>query len=153
MTFCLKLCFRFPLFVVSALIFGGEPIAAVLRTLPYTASTVAVPVLKSSVNDAGQSIRYPRDGTAEVTMLRVKIPPGKTTGWHTHPVPGFAYILSGTLTVVMRDGRQIPFSAGQGFAESVDLPHNGKNLGTAPVDLVVVFLGKKGHSFVVKSEP
>jgi len=70
MTFCLKLCFRFPVFV-SALIFGGEPIAAVSRTLPYTASTVAVPVLKSSVNDAGQSIRYPRDGTAEVTMLRV----------------------------------------------------------------------------------
>jgi len=152
MPFRLKRWFRLPLFV-SAMIFGGESIAVASRTLPYTASTVAVPVLKTSVNDAGQSIQYPRVRTPEVTMLRVKIPPGKTTGWHTHPVPGFAYILSGRLTLVMRDGRQSTFRAGQGFAESVDLLHNGKNLGTEPVDLVVVFLGQKGHPFVVKPKP
>ncbi len=122
-------------------------------TPPYTAATKVVPVLKSSVDDAGQPIQYPRGGSPEVTMLRVRIPPGKETGWHTHPVAGFAYVLSGSLTIAMRDGRRRTFTAGQGFAESVDRVHDGKNLGTTPVDLIVVFLGRKGHPFVVKAKP
>jgi quercetin dioxygenase-like cupin family protein len=65
-------------------------------------------------------------------MLRVEIPPGRETRWHTHPVPGFAYVISGTLTVALKDGRQLRFTASQSLAESVDVLHDGKNLDAMP---------------------
>jgi quercetin dioxygenase-like cupin family protein len=74
----------------------------------------------------------PLSGIPDVTMLRVEIPPGRETGWHTHPVPSFAYVISGTLTVASKDGRQLRFSATQGLAESVDVLHDGKNLDATP---------------------
>jgi len=35
----------------------------------------------------------------EVTVMTVELSPGTETGWHTHPVLVYAYILSGSLTV------------------------------------------------------
>ena len=67
-------------------------------------------------------------------MLRVEIPLGRETGWHTHPVPSFAYVISGTLTVASKDGRQLRFTASQCLAESVDVLHDGKTLGATPVE-------------------
>jgi quercetin dioxygenase-like cupin family protein len=120
------------------------------HSLSSAATTKVVTILKSSVNDAGQAIRYPQGGIPEVTMLRVEIPPGRETGWHTHPAPSFAYVISGTLTVALKDGRQLRFTASQGLAESVDVLHDGKNLGATPVELVVVYLGEKRHPIVVR---
>jgi quercetin dioxygenase-like cupin family protein len=127
--------------------------ATISQSLSSTVPTVPtkiVTILKSSVNDAGQAIRYPQGGVPEVTMLRVEIPPGRETGWHTHPVPSFAYVISGTLTVALKNGRQLRFTASQGLAESVDVLHDGKNLGATPVELVVVYLGEKSHPIVVR---
>ena len=45
-----------------------------------------------------QPIAYP-SGTPNITAAIVTIPPGGETGWHTHAVPLFAYILDGALTV------------------------------------------------------
>ena len=48
--------------------------------LSSTATTTVVTILKSSVNDAGQAIRYPQGGRPEVTMLRVEVPPRRERG-------------------------------------------------------------------------
>jgi hypothetical protein len=54
--------------------------ATTSHSLSSTARTRVVTILKSSVNDAGQAIRYPQGGIPEVTMLRVEIPPGRERG-------------------------------------------------------------------------
>ena len=56
------------------------------------------PVLESSTTIIGQPIAYPA-GTAKVTAAIITIPPGGETGWHTHAVPLFGYMLDGELTV------------------------------------------------------
>ena len=48
-------------------------------------------------------IRYPQVDDPEVQSLIVEIPAGGETGWHTHPVPAYAYILAGTI-----DTLQVP---------------------------------------------
>jgi len=117
----------------------------------YNKAVKATPVLSTSVNSIGQAIRYPQTDKAQVSMLHVELPPGAQTGWHSHPVPGFAYVIAGTLTIEIEGGKQVQFSAGQGFAEVVNTLHNGKNFGTEPVKLIVVFAGEEGKPFTVKA--
>jgi quercetin dioxygenase-like cupin family protein len=107
-------------------------------------------LLHTSVTVAGQPISYPKSGSAQVTMLYVEIPPGGQTGWHTHPVPGFAYVLSGRLTVQTKHASRV-FSAGDAFAEVVNMLHNGKNLGLAPVKLIAVYTGVKNEAITKKN--
>jgi quercetin dioxygenase-like cupin family protein len=86
-----------------------------------------------------------------VTALEVEIAPGKETGWHKHPVPGYAYVLSGILTIEMEDGQHFQFEAGKALVEVIHTPHNGKNLGTEPVRLVVFFIGEAGKPFTMRA--
>jgi Cupin domain len=61
-----------------------------------------------------------------------------------HPVPTYGYVVEGTLTVEMDDGSPREYAAGSGFLESVNTWHNGKNLGQAPVKVLVVFVSEEG---------
>jgi quercetin dioxygenase-like cupin family protein len=74
----------------------------------------------------------------------------KQTGWHEHPVPLFAYVLSGTLTEEFSNGEKYEFHKGQALVEAVETPHNAYNAGTEPVKLVVFVLGEKGVPFTVR---
>lgn len=106
-------------------------------------------LLKTSVNAVGQKIVYPRGGRAELTVLYVEVKPGEETGWHFHPVPHFGYILSGSITVEMADGRKRVHRRGAA-AEAVDLLHNGMNNGKETAKIVVFVAGKKGVPITVK---
>ncbi|MBM5574267.1 cupin domain-containing protein [Deefgea sp. CFH1-16] len=116
----------------------------------YKKDVAANVVFKTSTTANGQPIHYNHTDDPEATMLQVEIPAGKETGWHQHPVSGYAYILSGQLTVQLKDGSSSTFGPGQGFAEVISTAHNGKNLGTEPVKLVVVFTGTKSQPFTIK---
>ena len=60
------------------------------------AQGVKVRVLQRTDTTAlGQPVAYPVTDSAEVTAVEVEIPPGGETGWHRHPFPGYAYVLSG----------------------------------------------------------
>jgi quercetin dioxygenase-like cupin family protein len=109
----------------------------------YREAIKATPLLRTSQNTIGQAIEYPKSGTPEVTALLVEIPPGQGTGWHKHPVPIFAYVLAGTLTVEFASGERHEFHQGQALAEAVETPHNGFNAGDEPVKLVVFAMGVK----------
>jgi quercetin dioxygenase-like cupin family protein len=113
------------------------------------APVVATQTLKATESWDGKPIVFP-SAAGEVTALSIEIQPGAETGWHRHPVPSFAMVLEGSLQVTLRDGRTRQFSAGQAFAEVVDTDHNGRNLGSVPTKLLVLYTGTKGSALTIK---
>lgn len=116
----------------------------------YTGNIQVRVLLKTDTTSLGQAIAYPDIGNPEVTAIEVVIPPGGETGWHRHPVPGYGYILAGTLTLETEEGKTFVLGSGSAFAEVVKSRHNGRNLGNEPVKLVAFFTGEKGKAFTQK---
>jgi len=137
--------------VLAAGSLRGDPAPEVAAG--YRPVIQVTPLLKTMTTSAGQPIVYPKVDDAQVTAVRVVIPPGAETGWHRHPFPCYGYILSGNLVVEMEGGKVEKLSAGQALAESVDVLHNGRNVGTEPVTLVMFVTGEKDKPFTVKAEP
>jgi quercetin dioxygenase-like cupin family protein len=108
---------------------------------------------KTTLTGNGQKITYPLTDRAEVTAMTVDLAPGAETGWHKHPIPVYAYVISGNLSVGLEDGRQLAFGAGDSIIEVVNTLHNGKNTGNEPVNLVVFYLGAEGTPNVIKPNP
>lgn len=119
----------------------------------YSSGVTAKVLKKTSVTGNGQKIAYPLTDRAEVTAMTVDLAPGAETGWHKHPVPVYAYVISGNLSVELEDGKQLSFGAGEAVVEVVNALHNGRNRGTEPVKLAVFYLGVEGMPNVIKPEP
>ena len=124
------------------------PLAAL--AIESSTSIKVTPLLKTATSWDGQTIQYPA-GTAEVSALNVEIAPGAETGWHLHPVPSFAYVLQGTLEVTLKDGRMKHLEAGEALAEVANVWHNGRNVGSTPVKLVVFYTSANGAAVTVKA--
>ena len=101
------------------------------------------PILESGQTILGQPITYPA-GTPKVTAAMVVLQPGKETGWHTHSVPIFAYVVEGEISVDYGDKGVKVYKAGDGLLDAMNWPHDGVNKGTAPVRLLVVYMGAEG---------
>jgi len=87
--------------------------------------------------------RYPA-GPPELTLLQVNIPPDTELGWHIHPIPSAAYILSGEVSVETREGGQNTLlKRGDTIAALVNIQHRAKT-GTVPVELLVFYAGTEG---------
>jgi quercetin dioxygenase-like cupin family protein len=106
-------------------------------------------ILETTTTAAGQAIRFPQ-GENQLTALIAELAPGGQVGRHVHPVPLFAYILEGTLTVEVEAHGTRTFGAGEGFVDVVNLWHNGRNLGDQPVRFLVVFAGQKGTPTLIR---
>jgi quercetin dioxygenase-like cupin family protein len=106
-------------------------------------------ILETTTTAAGQAIRFPQ-GENQVTALIAELAPGGQVGRHVHPVPLFAYILEGTLTVEVEGHGTRTFRAGEGFVDVVNLWHNGRNLGDQPVRFLVVFAGQKNTPTLIR---
>ena len=104
---------------------------------------------KETTSWDGKPIVYPA-GQAEMTALLIEIAPGAQTGWHCHLVPNFAYMLEGTLELVLDDGRMKRLNAGDALSEVVNRSHNGRNVGSAPAKLVVFYTGAADMPLSVK---
>jgi len=118
----------------------------------YSSGVTANVLTKTSFTANGQKIVYPQTDKAEVTAMTVDIAPGAETGWHKHPLPVYAYVLSGDLTVELEGGQRISYSTGDAIIEVVNTLHNGKNSGAEPVKLAVFYLGAEGVPNVIKLE-
>ncbi len=118
--------------------------------LDPSATVKATPLLKTTTGWNGQLLAYPA-GQAEVTGLLVEIAPGAETGWHEHSVPSFGLLLEGELEVTLKDGQVKHLHAGEAFAEVVNTPHNGRNVGPEPVRIVVFYTGAAGQSLTRKT--
>lgn len=106
-------------------------------------------VLNTSTSWDGKPLEYPV-GQAVVTGMVIEIAPGAETGWHLHSIPSFALILEGELEVRLKDGSANRLQAGQALAEVVNTLHNGRNVGTLPVKLVVFYTGAVGKALTEK---
>jgi quercetin dioxygenase-like cupin family protein len=126
--------------------------ACLLAPVAGTAQTnvKTVPIVETDTTAAGASFAYPRTEAAEVTALLVEIEPGGETGRHLHPNPSFAYVLDGTLEVQTDDGTVHTPEPGGGFVEVQNTWHNGRNRGTSPVKVLVVFAGARGEPNVLR---
>ena len=119
----------------------------------YSKDVIIEPVIKTDTNSIGQKIIYPHFTNDEVTILKVTIPPGKSTGWHKHLFPVFAYVLKGKLTVALENEKTLEFSEGSSFAEVLNTFHNGTNKENENVVLIAFYMGEKGKPLSVFKEP
>jgi len=101
-------------------------------------------LLKTDTTSIGQKIIYPNFQSDEVTISKVTIPPGKSTGWHKHTIPVFAYVLKGNLTVELENKQTRQFSENTTFSEVINVFHNGVNNGKEDVVLIAFYMGEKG---------
>jgi quercetin dioxygenase-like cupin family protein len=142
---------KFRAFLLACLL----PALAVFCVIPsfadgYSPGIQVRILLKTDTTSLGAAVKYPEVANPEVTSIEVTIPPGAETGWHRHPVPGYAYVLSGSLTLEVEGVATRTLRAGEAYAELVGVRHNGKNSGNDPVKLIAFFTGEKGMPFTVR---
>ncbi|CAK0768114.1 Cupin domain-containing protein [Gammaproteobacteria bacterium] len=111
--------------------------------LDHSTGVKVIQLLKTTSSWNGKPIVYP-EGQAEITGLLVEILPGAETGWHEHAVPSFGMVLEGTLEVTLKSGEVKRLQSGDALAEVVDTLHNGRNVGSQPVKIVVFYAGTVG---------
>jgi quercetin dioxygenase-like cupin family protein len=131
-------------YLVTVLLFFtfGVPYIAVAGD--YASGVEAALILKTTTTTGHYPAKYLNTEKPEITVMKVEIKPGAETGWHSHPVPLYAYVLEGDLTVEAKGGKTYQFTTGDAIVEFVNVPHNGKNLGTKPVVLIVFYTGGIG---------
>jgi quercetin dioxygenase-like cupin family protein len=100
-------------------------------------------LVRSGASWDGQTLpAYPED-RPEITILRIRIPPGTQLPLHKHPVINAGVLLGGTLTVVAKNGQTLRLNAGDALVELVDSWHYGRNDGDVPAEIVVFYAGVK----------
>ena len=103
----------------------------------------AVALLSTGTTILGEKIHYPK-GNAHITAAIVTLAPGARTILHKHPVPLFAYILEGELTVDYGPQGTRSFKQGQTYMEAMDVAHFGENKSDKPVRLIAIYMGADG---------
>ena len=101
----------------------------------------------------GQPLRYLNSEKPEVTVMTVTIPPGVSTGWHSHTVPVYAYVLEGELTIDLKNEGEYRFRKGDVILEVRNMLHNGRNSGDKAVKLLVFYTGATGVPNVNRPVP
>ncbi|WP_411078128.1 cupin domain-containing protein [Streptomyces sp. cmx-10-25] len=84
-----------------------------------------------------------RDVT-EVVEQTLTIQPGGDTGWHVHPGLVVLTVQKGTIVRKNADCTEEVFPAGSSFIKQGNVPLNGVNEGTEPVELHLTYLKPKG---------
>jgi len=117
----------------------------------YPGAVTSTVVLKTTRTAAGQPVVYPSGGAPEVTASVVTIAPGAETGWHTHAVPLYVWVVAGTVRVEYDGAPPVTAKAGEALVEAVGVAHNGRNEGSEPVRLLVFTTGLEGRPNVSKA--
>lgn len=117
----------------------------------YSGDVHITPLMKSTTTIAGQPIVYPKTDHPQVTAFIAELAPGKETGWHRHPLPGYSYLLSGTMSLEVEGQPPRIVHAGEAVAEPVDKLHNGRSIGTEPARILVFATGEENQPYSVKA--
>ena len=105
---------------------------------------------KTSLSWDGSPLPYYSKGTPEITILRIKIPPGVQLSLHKHPVINVGVLLKGELTVVTEDNRTLHLKAGESIVEVVNRWHYGKNEGNDTAEILVFYAGVQDTPITVE---
>jgi quercetin dioxygenase-like cupin family protein len=91
-------------------------------------------------------------GPPQVTVLKITVPPHTALAWHQHPMINAGYVLSGKITLEIKDtGQRQTFRAGQTLAECVNTTHRGYTT-DQPAELVVFYAGLPGMPLSIKAK-
>jgi quercetin dioxygenase-like cupin family protein len=117
-----------------------------------THSIMTETLVKSSNSWDGSPLPPYSQGTPEVTVLKITIPPGVALPMHKHPYMNAGVLLSGELTVHTQSGETKNLKAGEALIELVNAWHYGANEGTEPAVIMVVYAGIEGMPITVLEE-
>lgn len=117
----------------------------------YSEGVKAKVLLQASTTGNGDPVTYFKTDQPEITVMAVDIAPGAETGWHIHTIPVYAYVVSGSLSVNIEGKKTLLFNAGDVIIEVVNVAHNGFNIGSEPVKLIVFYTGAKDTPLVFKT--
>jgi quercetin dioxygenase-like cupin family protein len=120
-------------------------------TYPPDIKAIQVDVLAKTGYSWDESLLpvYP-EGAPEVTILRIKIPPGVQLPMHRHPVINAGVLLTGALTVTTEDNKTLHLKAGDSIVELVNKWHYGKNEGDEMAEIIVFYAGISGSPITIK---
>jgi quercetin dioxygenase-like cupin family protein len=91
--------------------------------------------------------RLKTKGASDLEVLEVKIAPGGSSGWHSHPGPSMVIVKSGTATFYLGDDPTCTphiVHAGQSFVEAGGQVHLARNEGTVELVNIVTSLVPAG---------
>ncbi|AUM14716.1 cupin domain-containing protein [Ketobacter alkanivorans] len=107
-------------------------------------------LIKTSKSWDGKDLPKYSDGTPEITILKVVVPPGAVVQKHEHPVINAAVIVAGEITVVSELEDEVVLRAGDSVVELVNTVHYGTNTGSTNAELLVFYAGVKGKPLSIK---
>lgn len=119
--------------------------------LAQSADSIQVEVVtRATASWDGSALPTYADGTPEITILRITIPPKARLPLHVHPVINAGVLLRGELTVVKEDGETIHLEEGDAIVELVDKRHYGRNDGEEPAEILVFYVGTEGDPITIR---
>ncbi len=80
----------------------------------------------------------------EVVQAVAEIPPTGSTGRHTHFGEEVSYVMEGELLLEVEGKPSRTVKAGEAFVVPYGVIHDGRNVGTVPVKVVVAYVVEKG---------
>jgi quercetin dioxygenase-like cupin family protein len=130
---------RFRNAVAGLALFGAAAFAWPALALDSAPQPVVVtPLASTNVTAAGQPIVLPQKD-ARVIASQFEIAPGATLPVHKHPHARYAYVLAGNLRVINAEtGESTDYKPGDFIVEMIGLWHQGTNIGTDMVRLLVI---------------
>lgn len=129
--------------LVLVCVFWGGGAYAVTASAEKTGIETQVLAKTTNSWDGNTLPEYP-SGQSEITVLRIKIPPGAKLPLHLHPVINAGFLVSGELTVITEKGDKLNLRAGEAIVEVVDTWHYGYNEGDQTAEIVVFYAGAYG---------
>jgi quercetin dioxygenase-like cupin family protein len=136
---------RFKLALLAVLVLGVAVYGGTVLATPPSGVTPTLlakgrfDVIDAKTKTGEWKARIRTKGSSDLEVLEVKIAPGGTFGWHSHPGPSLVIVKSGTATFYLaNDPTCTPHvvRAGEGFVDNGGDVHTVRNEGT--VELVNV---------------
>ncbi len=122
-----------------------------LNAAGNTNEIVVTQLVKTTKSWDGNTLPCYPNGTPEITILKITIPPKTTLHKHYHPVINAGVLLSGSLTVVTEKGETLHLKANDAIVEVVNKIHYGKNEGDVPAEIIVFYAGTSNSPITIKS--
>lgn len=107
-------------------------------------------LVKTSTSWDGATLPFYENGTPEITIVRIIIPPGEIIPLHKHTVINAGVLLRGELTVRTEEKKILHLKAGDPIVELVEKWHFGKNEGNTEAEIIVFYAGITDMEITVK---
>ena len=90
--------------------------------------------------------------TPVISIYKYIFPPHTVTNSHLHKVINCGVVLSGTLTIVNKDGTLHDFTKGEAFIETDNEIHHGENRGDEDAVVIMFYAGDKTTPLSIPAE-